>query len=40
VLLVPHAGGEIHEPEAILEAIIRTQEGKAPCRADLVSLGG
>ena len=39
VFLVPHAGGEIHEPEAILEAIIRTQEGKAPCRADLVSLG-
>lgn len=39
VSLVPHAGGEIHEPEAILEAIIRTQEGKAPCRADLVSLG-
>lgn len=33
VLLVPNAGGEIHDPEAILEAIVRTHEGAAPCRA-------
>ena len=39
VLSVPHAGGEIHDPEKILEAIVRTHEGKAPCRADLVSSG-
>jgi 2-oxoglutarate ferredoxin oxidoreductase subunit alpha len=29
VLLVPHAGGDIHEPETILEAIYRVHEGKA-----------
>lgn len=32
VLLVPHAGGDIHEPEEILEAIHRVHEGKAPSR--------
>ena len=37
VLSVPHAGGSIHEPEAILEAVVRTHEGKAPSRADLVA---
>jgi 2-oxoglutarate ferredoxin oxidoreductase subunit alpha len=37
VLLVPHAGGEVHEPEVILEAIVRTAEGKAPCRAELAA---
>ena len=39
VLLVPHAGGEVHDPEEILEAIHRVNEGKAPCRADLVASG-
>jgi 2-oxoglutarate ferredoxin oxidoreductase subunit alpha len=37
VLAVSHPGGDIHEPEAILEAIVRTQAGKAPCRAELVA---
>jgi len=37
VLLVPHAGGDIHEPEVILEAVARTREGKAPCRAEPVA---
>ncbi len=37
VLSVPHPGGDIHEPEAILEAIVRTHDGKAPCRAELVT---
>jgi 2-oxoglutarate ferredoxin oxidoreductase subunit alpha len=37
VLSVPHAGGDIHEPELILEAIIQAQEGKAPRRADLAT---
>jgi 2-oxoglutarate ferredoxin oxidoreductase subunit alpha len=39
VLLVPHAGGEVHTPEEILEAIHTVAEGKAPCRADLVASG-
>jgi len=39
VLLVPHAGGEVHEPEEILEAIHAVADGKAPCRADLVAAG-
>lgn len=34
VLLVPHAGGDIHEPEMILEAIYRVHQGKAPRRGD------
>lgn len=34
VLLVPHAGGDIHEPETILEAIIQVHEGKAPRRGE------
>ena len=37
VLSVPHAGGSIHEPEEILEAIMRTREGKAPSRDELVA---
>jgi 2-oxoglutarate ferredoxin oxidoreductase subunit alpha len=37
VLLVPHAGGEVHEPAEILEAIVRTAEGRAPKRADLMA---
>jgi 2-oxoglutarate ferredoxin oxidoreductase subunit alpha len=37
VLPVPHAGGDIHEVEAILEAIVSTHEGRAPCRAALVA---
>lgn len=36
ILSVPHAGGDIHDPEVILEAIVRAREGKAPCRADLL----
>jgi 2-oxoglutarate/2-oxoacid ferredoxin oxidoreductase subunit alpha len=36
VLLVPHAGGDVHDPEEILAAIHAVAEGKAPCRADLV----
>lgn len=39
VLLVPHAGGAMHQPEEILEAIIAVSEGKAPCRADLAARG-
>ena len=37
VLLVPHAGGEVHAPETILEAIRAAAAGRAPCRADLVA---
>ena len=37
VQLVPHAGGAMHHPEEILEAIVAVAEGKAPCRADLVA---
>ena len=37
VLSVTQPGGDIHEPEAILEAIVRTQAGRAPCRAELVA---
>jgi 2-oxoglutarate ferredoxin oxidoreductase subunit alpha len=37
VLPVLHAGGDVHEPEAILEAVLRTNEGRAPCRAELVA---
>lgn len=36
VLSVPHAGGEIIEPEAILEAIVEAAEGRAPARGELV----
>jgi 2-oxoglutarate ferredoxin oxidoreductase subunit alpha len=39
VLLVPHAGGEVHDPEEILEAIHTVAQGKGPCRADLVASG-
>ncbi len=39
VLLVGHAGGDVHEPEEILEAIHAVAEGRAPCRADLVAAG-
>lgn len=37
VLLVPHAGGEVHSPEAILEAIVTAAEGRAPSRAELAA---
>lgn len=37
VLSVPHAGGDIHEPEEIVEAIVRTHEGKSPSRIELVT---
>lgn len=37
VMPVTHAGGDIHEPEAILEAIVKTDEGKAPTQGELVS---
>jgi len=37
VLLVPNAGGEVHSPEEILEAIHAVAEGKAPARRDLVA---
>ena len=36
IQLVPHAGGDIHEPEDILEAIYQVHDGKAPRRGDLV----
>jgi 2-oxoglutarate ferredoxin oxidoreductase subunit alpha len=39
VQLVPHAGGAMHQPEEILEAIVAVSEGKAPCRADLAARG-
>jgi 2-oxoglutarate ferredoxin oxidoreductase subunit alpha len=39
VALVPHAGGGLHHPEEILEAIVSVLDGKASCRADLVSQG-
>jgi 2-oxoglutarate ferredoxin oxidoreductase subunit alpha len=39
VALVPHAGGGLHDPEEILEAVVRTAEGKTPRRADLVGTG-
>ena len=35
VASVTHAGGDIHEPGQILEAIIRTAEGRSPTRASL-----
>lgn len=38
VMLVPHAGGDIHDPEEILEAIVETDEGKAPTQSELVSV--
>lgn len=36
VALVPHAGGGLHDPEEILEAIVSVAEGRSPCRADLL----
>jgi len=38
VLLVGSPGGETHDPEEILEAIVRTSEGRAPSRAELVGV--
>jgi 2-oxoglutarate/2-oxoacid ferredoxin oxidoreductase subunit alpha len=35
VLGVPHPGGDIHEVEDVLEAIVRAAERKAPTRAEL-----
>ncbi|MBI2202433.1 MAG: 2-oxoacid:acceptor oxidoreductase subunit alpha [Candidatus Rokubacteria bacterium] len=35
VLLVGHAGGDVHEPEQIVDAVHAVAGGKAPCRADL-----
>jgi len=35
---VPHAGGSLHEPEQILESIIRTAEGRSPSRAKLMEV--
>jgi 2-oxoglutarate ferredoxin oxidoreductase subunit alpha len=40
VLLVEHAGGDVHAPEEILEAICAAADGKAPCRADLAASRG
>ncbi|MDP6668101.1 MAG: 2-oxoacid:acceptor oxidoreductase subunit alpha [Dehalococcoidia bacterium] len=37
VMLVAHAGGDIHEPEEILEGIVKTYEGKAPTQGELVT---
>jgi 2-oxoglutarate ferredoxin oxidoreductase subunit alpha len=37
VALVPHAGGAMHHPEEIVQAIVEVAEGKAPCRADLAA---
>ena len=39
VQLVSHAGGDIHRPEEILEAIAAVIDGKTPCRADLAARG-
>jgi 2-oxoglutarate ferredoxin oxidoreductase subunit alpha len=39
VALVPHAGGSLHPPEQILEAIVQVVEGRAPSRAALVAQG-
>jgi 2-oxoglutarate ferredoxin oxidoreductase subunit alpha len=39
VLAVPRAGGEVHPPEEILEAIVTAAEGRAPRRAELVAAG-
>ena len=39
VRLVPHAGGALHEPEEILDAIVEVHEGRVPCRADLAACG-
>jgi len=39
VLAVPHAGGDVHAPEEILEAIHAVAEGKAPRRGDLAGEG-
>jgi 2-oxoglutarate ferredoxin oxidoreductase subunit alpha len=39
VELVPHAGGGLHDPEEILEAIVRVAEGRASSRAALVARG-
>ena len=36
VLSVPRAGGEIHDPEEIVEAVARTQRDPAPTRASLL----
>jgi 2-oxoglutarate ferredoxin oxidoreductase subunit alpha len=36
VALVAHAGGGLHDPEEIVEAIVSVAEGRAPCRADLL----
>lgn len=36
VLPVPRAGGEIHDPEEIVAAIVRAHDGSAPSRAALV----
>ncbi|MFA5787417.1 MAG: 2-oxoacid:acceptor oxidoreductase subunit alpha [Actinomycetota bacterium] len=38
VLCVPHAGGDVHDPEVVLEAIVAAGEGRAPCRASLLSM--
>jgi 2-oxoglutarate ferredoxin oxidoreductase subunit alpha len=35
VALVPHAGGALHDPEEILDAIVAVAEGRAPSRAEL-----
>ena len=39
VLSLPHAGGDIHRPEQILDAIVQTQEGKVVSRLDLAGGG-
>ena len=36
VLSVPRAGGEIHDPEEIVEAVVRMQREPAPTRASLL----
>jgi 2-oxoglutarate ferredoxin oxidoreductase subunit alpha len=38
VQLVGHAGGEVHAPEQVLDAIVDVAEGRAPCRADLLAV--
>ncbi len=40
IVSVTHAGGDIHKPEEILEAIIQVHEGRAPTRAALLASGG
>ncbi len=39
VALVPHAGGALHDPEEIADAIAAVAAGRAPCRGELAGRG-